>query len=1760
MSSFIRIYEKNETKFNHNGLKTLHPTSCKINRNLVDYTYELDMEHPIDDSGVWQEIIEERIIMANNQYFRIVHTDISVLDNTLIVYAKHIFFDLQNNFIEDADVIAKNGNTALGQLLSSTVYQHNFSSYSDTDRVRNFRCVRKNVLDALLGENDSFIAHWGGELDIDGFNISFREQVGEDKGYTISYGKNLTGLTVKTDYTEIATYIRPVGFDEIELPDDDKYVKSAHATDYAMPIIKEYKYENVKWTGSPNYEEKEDDTATVFNTLEEAQNELRRLANLEFTNGEVDLPKITCEINFIELSQTEEYKDIKFLETVSLGDIVTVYHRPLGINIKSRCISYTYDCLLDKYEEITIGSYQKNFFKETTKNNEKLENNDFDITSELQSAYVQTISKMTDMMNHAMNGYVVLSNSEILIMDSPDKLEAKNVWKFNSSGIAHSSTGYYGEYTVGMTMDGHINGALITAGTIKGDMLEASTITTRELAVEIQTTIATAMTEEKTQAMITANLNTFESDLSKTYITKDEASKQIQEATEVAVEQATQEVVNTSVERAMASVNDQLDNKLSDYTTGTLHPALQETMSETLQDSKDYTIEVIGGYYTKEETDSKILQTRDEIELSISNTYETKENTTVKIEGAIGNAIEEMSIGAVNRVLGSKTEKSVSFLGLYNQNWYPYDVSSDISDKEVTISFKFDLNASVGTDSQLLFQPRYLNSLNEAIYSPSRKILSFLEPQEVTLTNQQVSFVLKYTDVKQDFKFGFRADGIEGTLTVRKAQIKEGNKITEWSIAPEDIENNAQEYTIEQLKNYYTKEQTTSAINASKDEINLFVSETYETKAEVLAKIDDIQVGGTNLVINSDFYEGKRTNWLYGGTWLIHTTEKYKDKYIIHSLRTDLTSDNWMELRSNKIAVQEGETITMSVDVKWQDIPSGESSTIAIWGYNNNEANRQTIKQKTIDGSQDWHRLVLTGTVPTGVTNVRVCITHRRNGGIYATNFKLEKGNKATDWSPASEDIVGNAQKYTVEQLENYYTKEQTKSQINILKDEISLNISSLNETTSQMKTDIENTLKESKQYSDEGISNLNNSFKQTITNYYTKEQTDSAISASKDEINLSISQTYETKAEVDTKINEIQIGGANLILNSDFSNDRNKWACTNEWVIHTTEKYKDKNVICISRADLTADAWSELSSNKIAVKEGLTLTMAVDIKWQDIPDGEGGAIAIWGYDSNNGNRKSLKQKTIKGSQDWDRIVLIGTVPEGVAYVRASITHRRNGAIYATNFKLETGNKPTDWSPAPDDIITEVKNFTTIEADKALTESKEYTDELIFNYYDKEETLAQINIAKESIESTVKNSYVSKGEIDGMVIGGDNLIPNSNFAFQLQNWSLHTPPNVDDSTSSVTIVKDGAYVDEAVNTLQIRATNLVDRYGVSTETLDLSANTEYVLSGYCAGLRVESLQTNIRDAENNLVNISTQDYLPVVGKDLSDYHYFIHKFKTVDSTKYRINLYGKNFGEDGYAWFTNIKLQQGNTPTAWTGCPEDYRMYAHQTMSQVSFELADLSQIVADNTGSDSITSAMKVKLMSEYNDAIKLYNRLNSTYSTFGDTSFGGLLLELTTAKDELISAVAPLEESISTASKSGLNNILIKFNNFYSLAEELTLAIQNSLAGLAKETKTQVTQLADSYNISVSRVEHIGQQVDELTTHFNFTSDGLVIKSDENATKTVKLDNDSLDFLDNNTVVAQITDKRLLIRDAEVENELKIGSFKIKPSGTGGIMFIHE
>ena len=510
-TQYIKIYEFNEENFDNNGLGILIPSSAIITRTLNDMKYYIDLKHPFDEFGKWKLLQEDRIIKANNQLFRIKHVVKTLSDIT--VYAEHIFFDLQNNFIEDTNIVEKNGLLAINQLLNNTSYKHHFIGTSDITTKSNSRMVRKNVVSALIGSDEnSFINRWGGELDMDWFTFEINKKIGRDNGYTISYGKNLTGLNAKFDMTNVVTRIRPVGFDGIELS-GNKYVDSPLINNYAMPIIREYSYENVKWIGSPNYSSSNmiknsnfeknlgsdndweliNDTTKVwrYNTpylklqttspsggirqtiktdvnknyfvkikmtldngafasisitqgtnvrwfnsdnyydsnnktlsfafnsiydgdtilsiyasdkygtvgtniiiyevkmydyddnekeeyvytnISDAQNKLIELAKKEFTDNQIDIPTTTYDINFKELSKTEEYKDYLALILINIGDDVTIKHKKLGINIPARCIEYKYNCLTQEYDNITLGYYNKNFFKETSDATDKLNN------------------------------------------------------------------------------------------------------------------------------------------------------------------------------------------------------------------------------------------------------------------------------------------------------------------------------------------------------------------------------------------------------------------------------------------------------------------------------------------------------------------------------------------------------------------------------------------------------------------------------------------------------------------------------------------------------------------------------------------------------------------------------------------------------------------------------------------------------------------------------------------------------------------------------------------------------------------------------------------------------------------------------------------------------------------------------------------------------------------------------------------------------------------------------------------------------------------------------------------------------------------------------------------------------------------------------------------------------------------------------------------------------------------------------------------
>lgn len=66
-------------------------------------------------------------------------------------------------------------------------------------------------------------------------------------------------------------------------------------------------------------------------------------------------------MEFAPLERTEEYKDFSSLETIYLGDTVSVIHAEDGFNVTARMVEYKYDPLLKAFISITLGNVMPKF-------------------------------------------------------------------------------------------------------------------------------------------------------------------------------------------------------------------------------------------------------------------------------------------------------------------------------------------------------------------------------------------------------------------------------------------------------------------------------------------------------------------------------------------------------------------------------------------------------------------------------------------------------------------------------------------------------------------------------------------------------------------------------------------------------------------------------------------------------------------------------------------------------------------------------------------------------------------------------------------------------------------------------------------------------------------------------------------------------------------------------------------------------------------------------------------------------------------------------------------------------------------------------------------------------------------------------------------------------------------------------------------------------------------------------------------------------
>ncbi|KXA05846.1 phage tail spike protein, partial [Clostridium perfringens] len=244
--TYITVYDSKEIKFISNGLAILDNEliRCEV-QEVLNGLYTLELEYPINNKNV-DYLIEGNIIKTNTpsgeQPFRIYRT-VKNLD-TIIVYANHIFFDLQSNFLMDCRYKFATGQQAFEDILNSTLCKHNFTCTSNITERNNAYYIRKNPVEAILTEENSIINLYKGELLRDKFKIVFNDSIGKDNNVIIEYRKNLLGLEKDEDISQVVTRLIPTGLTAkgsiIML--DEVYVDSSLINNYINPVVKEIHY------------------------------------------------------------------------------------------------------------------------------------------------------------------------------------------------------------------------------------------------------------------------------------------------------------------------------------------------------------------------------------------------------------------------------------------------------------------------------------------------------------------------------------------------------------------------------------------------------------------------------------------------------------------------------------------------------------------------------------------------------------------------------------------------------------------------------------------------------------------------------------------------------------------------------------------------------------------------------------------------------------------------------------------------------------------------------------------------------------------------------------------------------------------------------------------------------------------------------------------------------------------------------------------------------------------------------------------------------------------------------------------------------------------------------------------------------------------------------------------------------------------------------------------------------------------------------
>ena len=619
------LYGKTENNFTYNGIGFLiDATKCIVTEER-NGSYECLLQYPI--TGQWYAQIEDGCIIkakANDtsepQLFRIYKSSKPL--NGIVTYsAEHISYDL--NGIPVLGFIINNATpqTAIARAIQEAGLPSPFTTTSDITTLNSTAILTPCSVRAILGgQAGSILDVWGGELEFDNFIVRLHKRRGSDSGVSIEYGKNLKDLKQESNIAECYTHIMPYVICSKETEKGEQNQACVYLSEKVLPLNSS---ENIGHNKAYIM-----DFTDRFKDGEEITESALRAKAIEYIGAtQLGAPKVTLNVSFVQLWQTEEYKNIAPLERVKLCDIVTVKFSELGVESKAKVIKTVYDTLNERYESVTLGDVKETF-------------SDTVIETGKQIATVKQSTERTE-------AHITRTNDRI----TAEVTRAKGAEEALTTKIELTAESITSEVT--KTVNDEVTRAKAAEADLSGNIDNVST----SLSSQIRQT-AESITAEVTRAK--------------------GAEEALTAKIELTAESITSEItktVNDEVTRAKAAEAD-LSGNIDNVSTS--------LSSQIRQTAESITAEVTRAKGAEEALSTRISQTFNNITLSVSSTTSNNQTTstltlkngnvtidTANVVGTTATQAAAIAADAVNGItlsVSNSTTAATSTLTLKNGN------------------------------------------------------------------------------------------------------------------------------------------------------------------------------------------------------------------------------------------------------------------------------------------------------------------------------------------------------------------------------------------------------------------------------------------------------------------------------------------------------------------------------------------------------------------------------------------------------------------------------------------------------------------------------------------------------------------------------------------------------------------------------------------------------------------------------------------------------------------------------------------------------------------------------------------------------------------------------------------------------------------------------------------------------------------------------------------------------------------------------------